>query len=228
MAQCTVVATLDTLSVCRNYLLLLNGGSLLGALGFELAVNKTLSQGGENRSLLLLGSDLSRYDGGRSLGQRNDILVSVLSNVGQLVSSGVALLGLLARLGEDNQLRLELVDTVDIHRNSGLALVAASLVNGDSNGTSQLDWHSRLLELNGGESATLSELEVVPLSLRNNNGSQQTGNWSWENSCGLSLTSQSASLMTGWLVEPSLREGVLLEVVNVWQDTLVNHLSLIT
>ena len=195
----------------RNCLLRLlrSGGSLLSSLGLELAVDVSLSEGLKDRGLAVLVRDLARSD--RKLGSLDgdDVLVGVLSNVGQLLAGGVTLLGL-TLLGEDNQLSLELLDSVNVGGNSLLVLVSASLVNSDTDGSSELHGNTSLLELNGGEAATLADLEVVSLGGRNNNWSQQTGNRSGENSGGLSLTSQSSGLMTSWLVEPGSNISVML------------------
>ncbi len=45
-----------------------------------------------------------------------------------------------------------------------------------------------LLELSGGETTALSDLEVVPLSLRSDDGSEETSNGSRENLSSLGLT----------------------------------------
>lgn len=191
--------------------LLLGGSSLLSSLGLQLSVNVSLAESLEDRGRSLLVGDLSGSHGQLSSLDGDDILVSVLSNVGQLISGGVALLGLLTGLGEHNKLGLVLLDTVHVGGDGSLVLVSTSLVDGDTDGAGELHGNAGLLQLNGGETTALANLEVVSLSGGNHNRSQQTRNRSRENPGGLSLTRESSGLMTSRLVEPGSDIGVVLK-----------------
>ena len=189
---------------------LLGSSSLLSSLGLQLSVNVSLAESLKDGNLSVSVGDLSSGNGHLSSLDGDDILVGVLSNVSELSLGGVALLGL-GTLGEHNELSLVLLNAVDVDGDGRLRLVSASSVDGDTDGASELDWDTSLLQLNGGETATLADLEVVSLSGGNHNRSQQTSNWSWENSGSLGLTGESSGLVTSRLVEPSSNIGVVLK-----------------
>ena len=170
----------------------------------------SLSESLEDGNLSVGVRDLSSSDSHLGSLDGDDVLVGVLSHVGELLLGGIALLGLLARLGEHNQLRLVLLDSVNVGSQRNLVLVSASLVNGDTDRASELHGNSGLLQLSGGETATLANLEVVSLGGGSHHRSQQSSHGSGENLSGLSLTSQSSGLMTSWLVEPGSNIGVVL------------------
>jgi hypothetical protein len=179
----------------------------------------SLAESLEHRGLSLLVGDLSGGNGQLSSLDGDDILVSVLSNAGQLISGCVTLLSLLTRLGEDNQLRLELLNAVHVGGHRNLVLVSTSLVNGDTDGAGELHGNTGLLQLSGSETTALANLEVVSLSGGNHNRSQQTGNRSGENLGGLGLTRESSSLLTSRLVEPGSDIGVVLkEGINIFEQ----------
>jgi hypothetical protein len=188
---------------------LLGSSSLLSSLGLQLSVNVSLAESLKDGNLSVSVGDLSSGNGHLSPLDWDDILVSVLSNVCELSLGGVALLGL-ATLGEHNELSLVLLNAVDVDGDGRLRLVSASSIHGDSDGTGEFLGNTSLLQLNGGETATLADLEVVSLSGWNHNRSQQTSNWSWENSGSLGLTGESSGLVTSRLVEPSSNIGVVL------------------
>jgi hypothetical protein len=198
----------------------------------------SLSQGLEDGGLAISVGDLSSSDSQLGSLDWDDILVSILGNVGELLTSGITLLSLAVLLGEDNELSLEFLDSVNVGSKSLLVLVSASLVNSDTDSASELGWDTSLLQLSRSETATLANLEVVSLSWRNNDWSEETGDWSWENSSSLSLTSQSSGLMTSWLVEPGSNISVMLRIdrnikqisltyvlliVSVWQHVVSNR-----
>jgi hypothetical protein len=191
--------------------LLLSGSSLLSSLGLQLSVDDSLSESSKDRLLSLFLGDLSRGDGQLLSLDRNNILMSVLRDVRQLFSGGITLLGLLAGLGEDDKLGLVLLNAVNVGCHGCFILVSASSINSDSDGASELHWNTGLLQLNGGETSTLANLEVVSLSGRDHDRSEEPCNRSGENRSSLSLARESSCLMASWLVEPSPDVGVVLK-----------------
>ena len=173
----------------RNLLRGLLSSCLLGgSLGRELAVDVSLSKSLEDRCLSLGIGDLAGSHGQLSALDGDDILVCVLGNAGELSTGGVTSLGLASGSGEHKQLGLELLDAVHVGGSSLFTLVASSLVHGETDSAGELHGNTGLLQLRGGETSTLADLEVVTLSGRHNNGSQQTGDRSGENSGSLGLT----------------------------------------
>ena len=158
----------------------------------------SLAEGGEDRGLGISLSDLSGSDSELLSNNWDDVLMGVLGNIGELSLSGITSLCLLAGSWEDHELRLEFLNSINI----GSSGVASSLIDGDADGSSKLHWNTGLLEFRRSESSTLSDLEVVSLSLGGDDGSQETSNGSWEDSGGLGLTSQATGLMARRLVEP--------------------------
>ena len=195
----------------RNLLRGLLSGCLLGgSLGRELAVDVSLSESLEDRSLSLGIGDLAGSHGQLSALDGDDILVCVLGNAGELSTGGVTSLGLASGSGEHKQLGLELLDAVHVGGSSLFTLVASSLVHGETDSAGELHGNTGLLQLRGGETSTLADLEVVTLSGRHNDRSQQTSDRSGEHSGSLGLTSQTSGLMASWLVEPSSNISVVL------------------
>ena len=115
--------------------------------------------------------------------------MSVLNNISELLLGGITLLSLLTRLGENNELGLELTDSLNVGGQSLVVLVSSSLVNSNTNSSGKLNRNTGLLKLSRSEPTTLPDLKVVPLSLRSNDGSQETSNRSRENLGSLGLTS---------------------------------------
>lgn len=74
---------------------------------------------------------------------------------------GVSLLDLTGLLGEDDKASLVLLETLDVELEGLLGLVAATVVDGDTDGESLLAADTGSRELGGGEATALTNLAVV-------------------------------------------------------------------
>jgi len=208
--------------------LLLGVGSLLLLLcdtGLDLAggtVSTTgLAKGLVSVEVLLLLGDSTGLLGLDSLGQRNDRRNSADSlDVG---SVDLLVLVLLGQLGDDNKTALVSLDALNVELEALLGLVAATVVNGDTDGASVLLAQTGSLDLLNGETTAGSDLGVVSEGGASDGGAEGL-NGSETELGSLGLTSSASPLLGTGLVEPDLDPTlpVLAEVVVV-KDVVVLH-----
>ena len=208
-------------------LLLGVGGLLLLLLdaGLDLASGTvgttSLAEGLVGVELLLLGGDgtgLLGLDGSRQGKSSLDVADSL--DVGEV---DLLVLVLLGQLGDDHEARLVGLDALNVDLEALLRLVAAAVVNGDTDRAGVLLAEAGLLDLLNGETTAGADLGVVSEGRASDSGAEGLDGAQAELGS-LGLTRSASPLLGTGLVEPDLDPTlpVLAEVVVV-KDVVVLH-----
>lgn len=174
---------------------------------------------GESDELILLGS------GGVWKHSSAELVVggSSLEGLGGGIAEShlVSLLWMSLLEWEENQLRLVVLQSLQVDVHLLLAGAGSAVVNGDSDGSSELWGDAGGLELVMGESTAVSLLAGVPTGARRHNWAELL-DWSWEHGLSLGVSALSPSQLGGWLVEVSFGSALpMLAKMYVWDDVVV-------
>lgn len=144
-------------------------GLTLGADSDVTGVGAGLAESGEGSKLLLLGGDstglLGLVDGGEGGEVAGDVGLEVLA-------LGVARLGLAVDTGEDDKTLAVGGQALDVELLALLRLGAAAVVDNDAKALGLLPGDASKLELGKGESAALTDADVVALGGAANGGAE--------------------------------------------------------
>jgi len=203
--------------------LLLGGVLLLLTHAVELLVGTGETHGGEGTEVLHLLSNGLRTDKSVSVTlERNDVLLGALSGGVEVSLGGVTLDRLGVLLGEEDELALEGLETINVELERLGAAVLAAVIDGDADGARDGAGDTSLLQLIEGEAAADAHLVVVARGRRVHDGAQETGGGTGEVLGGLLLAVKTAALVASRLVEPGLDQLLpVLLVVPVGQDVVV-------
>lgn len=155
--------------------------------------------------LLVFRGDSGELRGGLGLGDGEDVSGSLVLGGGgsELLGGGVVdltLLRLVLTSGEENQLGLVLVESLDVNLELLFTRVSSSVVNGDSDRLGKRGAESDGLDLSKGETTTISNLAGVPPGARGDNGTKFLRG-PGEGSSGLTGAEVVSSRLLGGLVE---------------------------
>jgi hypothetical protein len=158
--------------------------------------------------LLVFLGDGGVLDGLDGLGEGHDTAGNLVGSGGGLeqLSGGVAdltLLGLVVTAGEEDKLALVLGETGGVNLELLFAGGSAAVVNGDSNGASELGGDASLLEFSKSEAATETDLTGVLAGSGRDDGTEVL-NGTGELSSGLFLSLLASNTLLRGLVEVSL------------------------
>lgn len=213
--------------------LLLGVGSLLlllGNAGLDLASSTvgatSLAEGLESAELLLLRGDGTGLLGLGTGGQGKDGLN--LANSLDVGEVDLLVLVLLGQLGQDDETGLVSLDALNVELEALLGLVAATVVDGDTDGAGVLLAEAGSLDLLDGEATAGADLGVVSEGGASDSGAERL-NGAQAELGSLGLTGSASPLLGTGLVEPDLDPTlpVLAEVVVV-KDVVVLHCHLLS
>jgi len=177
--------------------------------------------------LLKIGGDLDGFNGllGSSTWENLSRWLSLGSCRLELVSSGVvdlSLLRLTFNTRPEDELILVSVQSLNIELKGGIVAVGSSVVNADSDSSSEGGAKSSGFELEERETTAVSNFACVPAGLGGNDGSQLLDG-SWEHLSGLVLSASVPTELGSWLVVMSvvLLSGPVLAKMYVWDDVVV-------
>jgi len=177
--------------------------------------------------LLEIGGDLDGFDGllGSSAWENLSRWLSLGGCGLELVSSGVvdlSLLRLAFNTRPEDELILVSVQSLNIELEGGIVAVGSSVVDADSDSSSEGGAKSSGSELEKREATAVSNLACVPAGLGGNDGSQLLDG-SWEHLSGLVLSASVPTELGSWLVVMSvvLLSGPVLAKMYVWDDVVV-------
>mmetsp|Transcript_7992 Transcript_7992/g.14343 ORF Transcript_7992/g.14343 Transcript_7992/m.14343 type:complete len:241 (-) Transcript_7992:104-826(-) len=144
----------------------------------------------------------------------------------QLLGRGIASLRLVGALGEHNQVALVRLQPVHVLLHALEGLVAAAVVNSNTDGGRKLRGDASLLELLQGEATAEADLHVVPLALGVHDRAKGTIHRAREHLLGLGGAGIPAADFARGLVEPGAHvELPLLLEVAVGDNVVVLHLG---
>lgn len=149
-------------------------GRTLGTLASVavLAAGKTeLAELGNSLVLLLIG-DLALRDGGSVRGDGEGGVDGDLGSGGELLLGGITLLGLAEAAGEEDELRLVGLETLNVGSERRNGAVDAAVVDGDANGAGVGSGDLSSLQLLQGETTTSTNAAVVLLGRASDNGAE--------------------------------------------------------
>ena len=127
----------------------------------ELLVGAGETHGGEGAELLHLGGDgLGANEGVGVALERQDVLLGALSGGLELGLGGVTLNRLGVLLGEEDELALEGLETIDVELEGLGAAILAAVVHGDADGARKSAGDAGFLQLIESETATDAHLQI--------------------------------------------------------------------
>jgi len=177
--------------------------------------------------LLKIGGDLDGFNGllGSSTWENLSGWLSLGSGGLELLSSGVvdlSLLGLAFNTRPEDELILVSVQSLNIELKGGIVAVGSSVVNADSDSSSEGGAKSGGFELEKREATAVSNFACVPAGLGGNDGSQLLDG-SWEHLSGLVLSASVPTELGSWLIVMSvvLLSRPVLAKMYVWDDVVV-------
>jgi len=177
--------------------------------------------------LLKIGGDLDGFNGlrGSSTWENLSRWLSRGSGGLELLGSGVvdlSLLRLAFNTRPEDELILVSVQSLNIELKGGIVAVGSSVVNADSDSSSEGGAKSSGLELEKREATAVSNFACVPAGLGGNDGSQLLDG-SWEHLSGLVLSASVPTELGSWLIVMSvvLLSRPVLAKMYVWDDVVV-------
>jgi hypothetical protein len=208
----------------RSLLLLLGFLCALNSLAVVSTVDSLLSEFLVDGGVLELGGEwlnLASFGGGW---KSEDTLVGVLTGFLELISGGVVDLSLLwsvSSLWEKNELGLILVQSFNVGGHGVGILVMSSVVNSDSNGSSESLGQTGLTEFLKREASTELDFVCISSSLPEYNWSK-LANWSGSKSSCFGGSLLSSQLFVSWLVEEALHSVLpMLSQMSALEDIIV-------
>merc|ERR1712095_245350 len=181
---------------------------LLLALAVQLLVDARLAQHSERLVLLVVFCDGARLLGDNGLLHRHQHVVSDLGHSAQLLGSSISLLGSRRLLREEDQLALVLLQTLHIDLKGFDGLVAATVINGDTDALGLFGVDSSSLKLIKSKAATSGYTSVVLEGLTAYNRAQCTTYWARGDLAGLLDTVVASANLASRLVEPGAHEAL--------------------
>jgi len=177
--------------------------------------------------LLKIGGDLDGFNGllGSSTWENLSRCLSLGSCGLEDVGSGVvdlSLLGLAFNTRPEDELILVSVQSLNIELKGGIVAVGSSVVNADSDSSSEGGAKSSGFELEEREATAVSNFACIPAGLGGNDGSQLLDG-SWEHLGGLVLSASVPTELGSGLIVMSvvLLSRPVLAKMYVWDDVVV-------
>lgn len=177
--------------------------------------------------LLEFGGDLDSLNGviGSSTWEESSRWLSAGGGGLELVSGGIidlSLLRLAFNARPEDELILVSVQSLNIELKGVIVSVGSSVIDADSDGSSEAGAKSGSFELEKSETTAISNFACIPAGLGSDNGSQLLDR-SWEESSSLVLSASVTTELGSGLIVMSmvLLSGPVLAEMYVWDDVVV-------